>query len=382
MKIAHIGDVHWGLNYPGPTPEARFEDITRTMNWVAEKIIEENCELVLLAGDMFKDARVFLDRASLEIKAFADWLRKITNAGIPVVGISGTPSHDAVAAYKLIQEMRIPDVILALHPTVVQREGLSIACLPGFNRSSFVTQDEYRALPPHVIHQLMTEKITETCRELRGQCDGFTVLAAHLTYDLADTGFEDVLMQHEPVLTQEAAQYFDLVCLGHIHRPQQNGNVFYCGSPERLTFNDEQITPGFWIHESGKSRFIETPARRFQTVALNESDLEQIVNSGSIAPSFDPSDAVVRIRYTCSEDLAKRLDRRALEKMFYDLGAFYVTEIKADVRRQDISRDEDVTEALEPLEALNKWGCLHQIPDEELAILQAMTTELLEEVTI
>jgi exonuclease SbcD len=387
MKIAHLGDVHWGLGYPGPSPDSRFEDINRVMDWVADRIIGERCDLVLFAGDAFKDARVFLDRASVEIKAFAGWLRKVTASGIPVIAISGTPSHDAIAAYKLIQEMQIPDVTIITDPTVVRREGLSIACLPGLNRSSLVTQEDYRNLPPHVIHQMMTDKIAETCQELRKQCDGSAVLLAHLTYDLADKGFEDVLMQHEPVLTQEAVRGFDLVCLGHIHRPQQNGNVFYCGSPERLSFNDEGVNAGFWLHEIKQARvdsqFIETPAREFVTLDWSEMTVKGFVD-GQL-PQFALAmvkDAIVRLRYTCPEDLAKRLDRKAMEKAIYEAGAFYVAEIKADVQRQDRARDEEVTETLGPVEALARWARQQDMPDEEIVTLQAMTAGLLEEVAI
>jgi len=394
MKIAHLGDVHWGLGYPGPSPESRFEDITQVMDWVADRIIEEQCDLVLFAGDAFKDARVFLDRASMEIKAFSGWLRKITAAGIPVIVISGTPSHDAIAAYKLIQEMQIPGVTILIDPAVVRREGLSIACLPGLNRSSLVTQEDYRNLPPHVIHQVMTDKITETCQDLRAQCNGPAILLAHLTYDLADKGFEDVLMQHEPVLTQEAVQGFDLVCLGHIHRPQQNGNVFYCGSPERLSFNDEGIAIGFYIHEMGGcSNFIETPAREFATIKLQERHIEIFLQhglDGLLRPEagpypyvmLPPRDQIVRVHYTCSEDMAKRLNRKALEKALYEAGAFYVTEIKADIQRQDRARDENVTEALGPIEALARWARQQDMPDDEIAALQTMTAGLLEEVAI
>lgn len=393
MKIAHLGDVHWGLGYPGPSPESRFEDINRVMDWVASQIIKERCDLALFTGDAFKDARVFLDRASVEIKAFAGWLRKIAAVGIPVIVISGTPSHDAVAAYKLIQEMQIPGVTIIIAPEVIRVKGVSIACLPGMNRSSLVTQDEYRSLPPHVIHQLMTNKITETCQEMLAQSGPPAVLLAHLTYDLADKGFEDVLLQHEPALTNVAIRGFNLVCLGHIHRPQQNGDVFYCGSPERLSFNDEQITPGFWIHDldlglpydNVRSMFIETPARRFKTISLDEVDLEWIMNGGSaVAPLSvydDLGDAIVRIRYACSEEMAKRLDRKVLEKAIYnDLGVFFIHEIKADVQRQDRARDEDVTEAMGPVEALARWAQQQEVADAEIAILQSMTSKLLEEV--
>lgn len=391
MRIAHLGDVHWGLGYPGPSPQSRFDDITRVMDWVADQIIAEQCDLVLFAGDAFKDARVFLDRASVEIKAFAYWLRKVTVAGIPVIAISGTPSHDAISAYRLIQEMQIPGVTILTEPGVVWHDGLFIACLPGMNRSTLVTQEDYRNLPPHIIHQMMTDKITESCQELRAQCEGPAVLLAHLTYDLADKGFEDVLMQHEPVLTQEAVQGFDLVCLGHIHRPQQNGNVFYCGSPERLSFNDEQVTPGFWIHELNpamfnltahpiKSRFIETPARPFVTATWEDWVVEGFIKGRKPGPGF--KDAVVRLRYSCSEELAKQLDRKSLERALYEAGAYYVAEIKADIQRVDRARDQEVTEALGPVEALARWARQQDMPDEEIVALQAMTAGLLEEVAI
>lgn len=390
MRIAHIGDIHWGLNYPGPSPESRFNDITQVMDWSAERIIKD-CDLVLVAGDMFKDARVFLDRASIEIKAAADWLRKIADAGIPVVVISGTPSHDAISAYHLLREMRIPRVAIMTEPGVVELEGLSIACLPGMNRSSLVAQDEYRDLPPHAIHQIMTEKITETCHGLREQCLGTAVLLGHITYDMADKGFEDVLMQHEPVLAREATEAFDIVCLGHIHRPQWNENVFYCGSPDRLSFNDEKITPGFWVHEwNGKEfspEFIETPARRFHTIEWNESGIEAVVNQGmdsvigSSLVQHQVKEAVVRLHYTCPEELNKLLNRKVLEKALYQAGAYFVAEIKADVQRQERSRDSEVNESLGPVEALGRWAEKQGFAPEEILVLQGMTTGLLEEVS-
>lgn len=392
MRIAQIGDIHWGLGYPGPSPDSRFNDITRTTDWSADRIIEKRCDLVLVAGDMFKDARVFLDRASVEIRAAADWLRKITDTGIPVVVISGTPSHDAISAYYLLREMRIPGVTIITEPGVVEISGLSIACLPGMNRSSLVTQEEYKGLPPHAIHQIMTDKITQTCQDLREQCADPTVLLAHLTYDMADKGFEDVLMQHEPVLTREAVDGFDLVCLGHIHRPQRNENVFYCGSPERLSFNDEKITPGFWVHEintdlpydSIESEFIETPAREFLTITAGKAEIGAFIDGG-IDTWFDldqyPVGKIVRVQYSCSENLNKLLNRKALEKALYDAGAFFVAEIKADIERQERARDKDVTESMGPIEALARWTEQQNIGSGETAALQSMTANLLEEVS-
>lgn len=392
MKIAHIGDIHLGLGYPGPTPESRFEDITRIMDWSAEQIIAEGCKLVLLAGDLFKDSRVYLDRASREIITMAAWLRRLSQANINVIAISGTPSHDAISAYHIINEMQIPYLTISTAPEAIGNPFIAVACLPGMNRASLVAQEEYRNLQPHVIHQIMTQRITETCQDMlielrRHWAAGPYILLGHLTYDLADKGFEDVLMQHEPVLTPEAIQGYDLVCLGHIHRPQQNGNVFYCGSPERLTFNDENITPGFWIHDlqdgNITSNFIATPARRYTTLDWSEDQIEGFSRNGMhcFGDSFVDhiNNAIVRLRYSCTDDIAKRLDKKKVEQELYDAGAFFVTEIAGTVAESTRNREEEVTAEMGPGEALRKW-CEQpdiNIDPEEIPFLLDMTAGLL-----
>lgn len=380
MKIAHVADPHWGLNYPGPTPAARFEDICQTMDWVADRIIAEGCELVLFAGDAFKDARIFIDRATLEISAFVRWLRKLSYEGIHIAIISGTPSHDAVSAYELIQEMKIPNVIIRTKPDVVQMCGLDVGFLPGMDRRSVATEEALRGLPPHEIHQIMTDRITDMCRDFSRR--GASILMSHLSYDLSDTGFEDALMAQEPVLTSEAASIFDLVALGHIHRPQQAGNVYYSGAPERHNFGDEHTTPGFWVHYVGSkpigAEFIATPARRFVTLSWSGLEVEAWL-AGQIALP-DVAGAVVRIHYSCSDALQKRFDRGRLEQELYAAGAFYVHEIKANVERTERTRDSEVTESLGPLQAVGKWAAQQGIEDTETHLLQSMTAALLEEV--
>lgn len=65
-----------------------------------------------------------------------------------------------------------------------------------------------------------------------------------------ESGQTQFLTQFEPVITQDmllAADY-DLVALGHIHRPQMiNGlrNVYYSGAVNAMNFNDEGQDRGF-----------------------------------------------------------------------------------------------------------------------------------------
>ena len=397
IRIAHISDVHQGIGFPGPNPLSRFEDINRILNWTADRLIAEKVQLCLICGDCFKDAKVMIDRASQEIKSVVQFLRRLSEAGIETIVISGTPSHDSLASYELIKEMQIPRVIIYTQPNTITLpksfHHISIACLPGLNRSALLTQDEYKGLPPEQVHRIMTDKITQLCMGMAAQMpdDKPKILMAHMTYQGADTGFADLLMQHEPILTREAVAGFDLVCLGHIHRPQQiDGKVFYSGPVERLSFNEEDIKPGFWIHEFASpsssvlftSRFIETPARRYKSLNFDEGSIQGLNQHGihyfGSCIADDVKDAIVRLRYTCSEETAKQLNRKALEKALYNAGCFYVAEIKADIQQADRARDVSVNESLSPLQALEKW-CINQgIGESETKELVSMASGLLE----
>lgn len=408
MKIAQCADVHLGIGYPGPTPDARFKDICNVLDFMAGRIIEEKCDLVLVAGDLFKDARVFLDRASVEISAAVRWLRQFSEAKIPVVVISGTPSHDAVAAYELIKEMRISGVEIFTTPGVFEY-GCSIACLPGINRSTMASKEEFAKLPAHELHYLISDRVTQAVMGLAAQCaPGPKILLSHITCVGADKGFEDLLQQQEPILTKEAIEGagFDLVCLGHIHNAQQVEGLsvptFYSGSPERLSFNEEKHEPGFWIHRFEAPRgafgivqpseFIKTPARHYYTLDLPWSDedpnavvevlnnLKDCLTGGILTPSADA--AIVRVRYEVTDAQAKLIKQNKITRDLYDLGAYYVQSIEAKVRRETRARAAEADAGMTPAEALAMWGRVNDVADDELGELSKRAEGLHQEVGV
>ena len=405
MKIAHTGDIHWGLNYPGPTTSSRFEDINRVANFIAGRIIEEKCDLVLVAGDLFKDARVFLDRASVEISAAVRWLRQFSEAKIPVVVISGTPSHDAVAAYELIKEMRISGVEIFTTPGVFEY-GCSIACLPGINRSTMASKEEFSKLAAHELNHLITDRVTQAVMGLAAQCKCQPkILLSHITCAGADKDYEDLLQQQEPVLTKEAVEGsgFDLVCLGHIHKAQKVEGLtvptFYCGSPERLSFSEEANNPCFFIHHFasdgklsyGGTEIVSTPARRYYTFDFpwSEEDPNAVVevltdlhncltDGGELKPPVEG--AIVRVRYECTEAQAKLINQNKITRDLYELGAFYVQSIEAKVRRETRTRAAEADAGMTPAEALAMWGRVNEVSEDELTELAKRAETLEQEV--
>lgn len=380
MKIAHVADIHWGLNYPGPDPSSRYEDITKTANWVAKRIIEEKGDMALVAGDLFKDANVFINRASKEITTAVNWLRMLTEH-MPVVVISGTPSHDAVAAYEIIKEMHVRNLYVATTPQVITIDDVDIVCIPGMNRSNFAKSDDQKGKSAHEIHQAMTEAITQLCMGLKAKCSMPTwILMAHLTAEGADKGFDDLIMQHEPILKKEAMFGYDLVALGHIHRPQEiSGAAYYPGSIERLSFNDEGIKTGFYIHninELGvKSTFIETPARKFVTLNIETEAAIDISRGENCA---DVKDCIVRVKYECTDEQAKLIKANRIRQALYNAGAFYVAEIKPVITRTIRARSEEATADITPIKGLEIYCSLMGL--KEVAELTAKAEGLLREV--
>ena len=104
---------------------------------------------------------------------------------------------------------------------------------------------------------MFTDELAKVVLGLKAQCEpGVTsILSTHFTVPGCnmESGQTALFAQFEPVIypaTLKAAD-FDLVALGHIHRPQQlpeaGRAVFYCGSITGLNFNDEGQPRGFYI---------------------------------------------------------------------------------------------------------------------------------------
>ena len=181
---------------------------------------------------------------------------------------------------------------------------------------------------------------------LKAQCKAGTpaVLVSHYTITGCnmESGQTAFFSQFEPVVYPDtlAAADFDLVCFGHIHRPQQlEGckNTFYCGAISQLNFNDEGQERGYWIHDIGgsgevKSTFQQLPTRQHKTLRLNDEDVAGITTGElEVADFLDRADdlngEIVRVLYDCTDEHNKAFNHAVFENMLYAAGAFWVQEI-------------------------------------------------------
>ena len=379
MRVLHTADLHLG-ELPGPTingENARMLDSVRCMAFVAEKAAEEQVDAILIAGDLFHRSKLWADQALKEIGLAVNCLRKLA-AISPTVLMFGTANHDNMQAFKTIESMRIPNLVVVTGPEIVclrtKAGPLQVAAVPGFDKGYFRAQNP--GMDSTDENRICSNLLGDIILGLGADLDPSTpsVLLSHYTVVgcQLDNG-EHVFMQNDVVLPVEAlaASSYDLVCLGHIHRRQFVQNcgrpVWYCGSINRLNFNDEGQSKGFLIHnieDPDAVGFYKTPARWFTTVHAEKDEFYDWPTLFADDPrkamdlyarEIDPCrDAITRFWYGGDEETHKKMNHRAIEKALYDAGAFYVSEI-APVKSEAVLAKSKLNETAGPRENLTNW---------------------------
>lgn len=352
IRILHTGDLHIG-NFPGPEKNgenARYLDICKCLDALVEGAREQKPGIAVIAGDIFHQARVWSDRGLKEQQTAVKFLRELS-AICPVVVMRGTPNHDSEQQFEMLKTAfeGNGEVKIITEPQVVEVFSgaygwVQVACLPGFDRGYYRAQ--HPGLSKEEENEVFTKAIADMIIGLKAQCKAGTpaVLVSHYTITGCnmESGQTAFFSQFEPVVYPDtlAAADFDLVCFGHIHRPQQlEGckNTFYCGAISQLNFNDEGQERGYWIHDIGgsgevKSTFQQLPTRQHKTLRLNDEDVAEITTGElEVADFLDRADdlngKIVRVLYDCTDEHNKAFNHAVFENMLYAAGAFWVQEI-------------------------------------------------------
>lgn len=359
MKILHTADWHLG-NFDGPQENGinlRATGVIKCVEHLVAIAEKEIPDFILISGDIFDKAKVWSDRSNREDRVIIKIIKRL-KAIAPTVILRGTPNHDDGEAFELLKEFFEDDINVhiiteptLLHLASKKGKHLQVAGMPGFERGYFRSQ--HPGLAKTEENEVFTHALTDIVMGLKAQCDNScpTVLMSHYTVPgcCTESGQVQFYNQSEPVLLQEAlnAAMFDLVALGHIHRPQKlEGvhNAFYCGAIDALTFNDEGQERGFWMHEMAAdssgyylvdSKFYETPYQEFITLNFDNEDITRIVTGEleSIAMERWRMNAsihnkIVRVLYECTLENNKALNKAQIEKTLYEDGAFYVKEVQ------------------------------------------------------
>lgn len=398
MKIMHMADLHLG-SFPGPDVDgenARFKDLQAGLVVLTAQAKAQMPDLIVIAGDLFHQAKVWSDRGLREQAVMVRFLRNMMDVA-PVFVLRGTPNHDSYEQFRTLQTTFLGEerIVFGMENGVydikVHGQTVYLAALPGFHRDLFLGEPD----DGETDGVFYTTCVNEAVRQLDAVCpkDGAArILVGHYTIQGSqmESGQNAFFANTEPVVFPMTLDKtgFDLCCFGHIHRPQQIpgcAKAFYSGALSRLNFNDEGQPRGFYMHtvDAGhlvQSVFNEVSCREFLTIRLDDDQIGRLIEDKyNVAVGVDVVNKIVRVKYSCTDAHNKALSTAVIEKQLYNAGAFYVqeivpVEIKTTVGVSVAGSDKTSVENLE------SYLSGKDMPDEDKTRLVQMALPLVQDV--
>jgi len=330
-----VGDVHLGkgvsIGKPGigNALNSRIVDQSRLLDWVLDQAEEHQADTLIFTGDIYEEPRPDYRLVDLFVK----FLKKCEVNNIETHIISGnhdikrTGSH-YTSVLDVIASAEIPMTHIYKKITTINKDGVGFTLMPFRDRSSLGCKTNAEAL------NLIAGQIPFEAATIPDESD--RVLVGHLAIDGSIfVGDESDNMANELMCPLHMFMDYDYVWMGHVHKPQarsQKPYIAHIGSLDISDFGETDHVKNIIIFDtSDPKRFKEIPVpsrplRRVRfTVPVGFNPTEYVSNQIKTmheARSF--KNAIVRIEVKLPDADVDNVDRSAVEKMVYGLGAFYI----------------------------------------------------------
>ncbi len=405
MRILHFADAHIDmLNRGKHDPETglpvRVMDFLRSLDVIVETAIGEKVDLVLFAGDAFKDRAP----APTFIREWGKRIMRLSRAGIPTVLLVGnhdlSPALGRAHALDPFETFAVPHVQVVDKPTLLTPADLDglplqIVALPWVSRSGLVAflGDDAHGLSSQALYERMADLLTAGVERLMQQADEHLplVLTAHASVQGAKYGTERlVMLGHDLVLPASLVKNprWAYVALGHIHKHQNlnEGNqppVVYPGSIERVDFGEARedkffviatIEPGKPTQVSWRKLPVRPVIEQRITLTNEVSPTQRLLEA--LGPRENLTDAIVRLVVTYPQALEASIDDAALRAYAAEALEFHL--IKRPQVEARARLGNEPLERLTHLELLEKYLLAKNVAGEERTALLALAREILE----
>lgn len=349
IKVLHTADTHFS-NKP-----AKLLETVTTTNYILDRAKVESPDVAIIAGDLVDEHDGPIRADSDTYRAAVRFVTELAEI-CPVVLVRGTRSHDRETptlfekyrpTFPIYVSSKIEQVALIEHP---------------FNETCFVPVEElptYYNEGANVKACFTLVPSPDKCNLLANGTDSLasaTMVAKEALHDVLGylgevndslpVEIPRIMVAHGMITGSEyssgsiaTGQDFeyslddlrqvkcDLKAFGHVHKKQSfPGNVFYSGSPGRLTTGETEVK-GFFLHKFEErslvvSDFIETPAREFVFYEMewNEDGVDYIMDQLSECEDRC-SGAYVRFRYTIAEEYSNQINKDAIAARLMAAGA-------------------------------------------------------------
>lgn len=258
VKILHFADAHIDMaNYGRHDPQTglpmRVMDFLKSLDEIVQTAIDEDVDLVIFAGDAYKDR----SPAPTYQREWGKRIMRLSRAGIQTLLLTGnhdiSPATGRAHAIQEFDTLEVPHVKVLdkpqfLSPADLEGLPVQIIALPWISRSGLMASQELGGTDMEENYKILGERISELIENWLSEADPNipTILTAHASVEGAKYGSERMVMLGNDVVLPPALvkdKRLDYVALGHIHKPQnlnEGGHppVIYPGSIERVDFGE------------------------------------------------------------------------------------------------------------------------------------------------
>lgn len=269
-RILHFSDAHIDMaNYGRHDAQSglplRVMDFLKSLDEIVEAAIVERVDLVIFAGDAYKDRTP----SPTFQREWGRRMMRLARAGIPTLLLVGnhdlSPALGRAHALESFDTLEVPYVRVLEKPALLCPDDLydlplQVIALPWVSRSGLIAALDEDGLDPGQAYEKMSERLNELVEKwLDEKVDQSlpVILTAHCSVQGATYGGErTVMLGNDLVLPGSLVKdpRLDYVALGHIHKPQdlnpdKHPPVIYPGSIERVDFGEAQDKKYYIIAE-------------------------------------------------------------------------------------------------------------------------------------
>ena len=379
IKVMHFADTHFGVELygrldPDTGMNTRLQDFKKSLLQAIDKALEAGIHLAIFSGDAYK-AR---DPRQTEQREFASCIRKLTDAGIPVVLLAG--NHDLPAmrgrasAVEIYRTLGVTNVTVISKPEVVIIETLvgavRICGMPTLMKGVNLGKEELQGKSLQESRRAMEQRYADEIAHMAKESakDALpTILMGHFWVNGAKLSSWQAgyFAQGDPQVPLTALLHpqFDYVALGHIHRhqnlnPTGDAPVVYCGSPDRIDFGERDEIKGFVLVDlqKGCAKYEFVPLTSCRELLEIDVDADTDDPTQSILTSIKERPLrgnIVRLTYRISQEKVGQVREKEIRDALS--GAFMVVSIVRKVQRSSAARNRLLTETRTPREALELY---------------------------
>jgi exonuclease SbcD len=405
LTILHFADAHIdmankGRHDPVSGLPVRVQDFLKSLDTIVDTAIAEKVDLVLFAGDAYKDR----NPAPTFQREWGRRVMRLSRAGIPTLLLIGnhdtSPTLGRAHTLDPFNTLEVPNVLVLDHPAFYKPADLwglplQVIALPWISRAGLMASQEISAVNLGEVNEAIEERLTAIVKNSLDEANPNipVVLTAHASVQGATYGGErTVMLGSDLVLPGSLVRdpRLDYVALGHIHKSQNlNENahppVIYPGSIERVDFG-EAADDKFFVIAHLEHGHTEVEWRKLKDIrpfvfrSLQLKNPEDVTHQlqKSLPPVSKLEGAIVRLVLEYPREWETLIDEVALRE--YASGAFEFSLIRKPMveARARLAQDENI-ESLTPLELLDRFLRLSHVDPSERDDLQKLAQEVIEE---